>query len=274
MLAMLHEVDAICRRHSIHYMLFAGTALGCIRHKGFIPWDDDLDIVMARREYDRFLQVAPKEIDSDLYYLQAEFSAHWPMFFTKLRKNGTACIEKYHPKDPLTHQGVYIDIFPYDNLSDNAVGAKLQFLASKIIIASSLDRRGYLTNDWKKKLMMRLTRVIPKKPFLRMVQERDKNDTKQVHVFLGAASRYACSVFPRAWLTETEPGTFEDGQFPVSAHAHALLTKLYGDYMRIPPEEERVCKVHSALTDLKHPYTQYLQWQREQVFSEYSRSIR
>lgn len=67
--------------------------------------DDDLDIIMLRPEYDRFLALVPNELDSTAYYLQREFSEHWPMFFTKLRKNGTACIERYIPRDPLTHQG-------------------------------------------------------------------------------------------------------------------------------------------------------------------------
>lgn len=90
MFQMLCELDAICRRNNINYMLFAGSALGAVRHKGFIPWDDDLDIVMLREDYDRFLSVAPNELDGKQYYLQKEFSSHWPMFFSKLRKNNTA----------------------------------------------------------------------------------------------------------------------------------------------------------------------------------------
>ena len=93
MLEMLSEVDRICKKYKIAYMLFAGTMLGAIRHEGFIPWDDDLDIVMLREEYERFLKIAEKELDLHKYYLQSEFSTHWPMFFSKLRRNGTACIE-------------------------------------------------------------------------------------------------------------------------------------------------------------------------------------
>lgn len=139
MLNLLHEVERICQKHHISYMLFAGTLLGSVRHQGFIPWDDDLDIIMLRPEYERFLEIAPKELDAGSYYLQKEFSAHWPMFFSKLRKNGTACIERYIPKDKQTHQGVFIDIFPCDNLRDHVFLQKLQFFASKIVIAKSLD---------------------------------------------------------------------------------------------------------------------------------------
>ena len=156
LLEMLKDFDAVCRKHGIRYQLFAGTALGAVRHHGFIPWDDDLDVILMRSEYDRFFAEAAVDFDADTYYVQQENSAHWPMQFSKLRRNHTACIEKYHPKDPLIHQGVYIDIFPCDNLSDRPLMRKLQFAASKIVIAKALYARGYETNSFVKKLFMQL----------------------------------------------------------------------------------------------------------------------
>ena len=134
---LLQALDSVCKKHRIRYMLFAGTALGAVRHKGFIPWDDDLDVVMLRPEYERFLAVAGQELDSEKFFLQKEFSEHWPMFFSKLRRNGTTCLERFIPRDPQIHQGVYIDIFPCDNLSDSPLVGKLQFLASKLVIAKA-----------------------------------------------------------------------------------------------------------------------------------------
>ena len=122
LLHILREFDRICKKHNISYMLFAGSTIGAARHKGFIPWDDDVDVAMLRSEYERFLEIAPSELDDNIYYLQKEFSAHWPMFFSKLRMNNTACIERYIPKDPKVHQGIYIDIFPVDNLCEGFVG--------------------------------------------------------------------------------------------------------------------------------------------------------
>lgn len=165
LLELLTVFDNICRRLGISYQLFAGTALGAVRHKGFIPWDDDLDIIMLRPEYERFLKEAPAEPESEKYFLQAEFSEHWPMFFSKLRKNGTACIERYVPRDELMHQGIYIDIFPCDSLSNAPIIGKLQFAASKAVIARSLAKRGYRTDSKIKKLALKLSCLVPQRRF-------------------------------------------------------------------------------------------------------------
>ena len=110
LLEMLKDFDAVCRRHGIRYQLFAGSALGAVRHNGFIPWDDDLDVILSRSEYERFFREAAMDFDPEIYYVQQEHSPHWSMHFSKLRRNGTTCIEKYHPKDPGIHQGVYLSL--------------------------------------------------------------------------------------------------------------------------------------------------------------------
>ncbi len=271
---MLRQIDSICQKHDIAYMLFAGTALGAVRHSGFIPWDDDLDVIMLRPDYEKFLKVAAGELDGQLYFLQKEYSAHWPMFFSKLRRNGTACIERYIPKDPQTHQGVYIDIFPCDNLSDVPALRKLQFLASKVVIAKSLAKRGYLTDSRSKKLFMACCRLLPAAPFRRLAQLRGAGTSQMVHCFFGAASKYQKAIFLRQWLTRRLQMPFEDGEYPVSAHYDALLTTLYGDYMTPTPPEARGQKVHGELVDLEHSYTEYVGIQKTMTFDEYTRSIR
>ena len=270
---LLLAFDGVCKKHNIKYMLFAGTALGAVRHQGFIPWDDDLDVVMLRPEYDRFLSAAEQELDKDKYCLQKEFTDHWPMFFSKLRMQGTTCLERYVPKDPLTNLGIYIDIFPCDNLADNKLLRKLQFATSKVVIAKALDRRGYLTKSVPKKVFIRLCRALPNKRFLKIIQRRNDNSA-WVHTFLGAASKFEKNVFPREWFEEIIWLPFENGEYPVSAHYDELLTVLYGDYMTPLPEEKRGSKVHAEFVDVNNPYTCYREWHRNMVFSEYTRSIR
>lgn len=271
---MLIDFDAVCAKHNIRYQLFAGTALGAVRHQGFIPWDDDVDVILLRSEYERFFREAAADFDPNVYYVQQEHSAHWPMQFSKLRRNNTTCIEKYHPKDPLVHQGVYIDIFPCDNLSEKPVVQKLQFAASKVVIAKALYARGYETDSVAKKIFMQLCRIISRKKAERLCMQMKDSETEMLHTFLAAGKQYSKNVLPRKWLENSILVPFEDGMFPISAYYDELLTKLYGDWRQIPPEDERKCKEHVAILDLEHNYTDYLENQRKMHIAQYTRSIR
>lgn len=274
LLEMLKDFDAACRRHSIRYQLFAGTALGAVRHRGFIPWDDDVDVILLRSEYERFFREAAADFSPDIYYVQREHSEHWPMQFSKLRRNNTACIEKYHPKDKNIHQGVYIDIFPCDNLSDVAIVRGLQFAASKIVIAKALYARGYETDSIPKKLFMQLCRIMSGEKASRLCMRRKEENSRMVHSFLAAGKKYKKNIFPRGWLEETAEMPFEDLLLPVSKHYDALLSRLYGDYRRLPSPEERKCKEHAAILDLERSYTEYLDEQSRMAIDDFTRSIR
>lgn len=274
LLEMLKDFDAVCRRHGIRYQLFAGSALGAVRHNGFIPWDDDLDVILSRSEYERFFREAAMDFDPEIYYVQQEHSPHWSMHFSKLRRNGTTCIEKYHPKDPGIHQGVYIDIFPYDNLASSPFQRRLQFAACKVIIAKALWERGYETNNVAKKLFLQVCRLLPRRSMERVCMRRDDTESRMVHSFLAAGRKYKKNIFPRTWLDDCAELPFEDGVFPVSTHYDALLTRLYGDYRTLPSPEERKCKEHVAIFDLNSSYEGHLKEQKEMHFAIHTRSIR
>lgn len=270
---ILEEFDRVCRDLEIPYVLFAGTMLGAVRHQGFIPWDDDVDVLMLREDYERFLLEADAVLDQKKFYLQKEFSEHWPMYFSKLRMNGTACIEKYHPRDPEIHQGIYIDIFPCDNAASSEWGRKLQFLASKVVVAKSLDKRGYDTDNKAKKFFMAICRLLPMKPF-RMFNSMGKADSEKVHSFLGGARSYAKNVFPRYYFSRRTQVQFEGKSYPISECYDELLRMLYGDYMQLPPPEQREIKQHAILVDLENSYEEYRHYRDDMKFDVYTRSIR
>lgn len=273
-LSMLKDFDSVCQKHRISYQLFSGTALGAVRHKGFIPWDDDIDVVMLREDYERFFDSASKELDSNKYYVQREFSEHWPMFFSKLRLNGTTYIEKYHSHDARIHQGIYIDIFPCDNLSDSRLMQKLQYIASKIVIAKSLYARGYETNSTVKKCFMQFCRILPTEPFKRLCIRRNDSSSLKVHTFFGGGKKFERSIFLREWFEQSVKMRFEDSEFPVSAHYDEMLRVMYGDYMVMPTLEQRACKRHAAIVDINKPYTFHLEEQRNMKIEKYTESIR
>ena len=272
LLTLLKEFDRVCRALDIPYVLFSGTLLGAVRHQGFIPWDDDLDVMMLRKDYDRFLREAGAVLDQERYFLQKEFSEHWPMFFSKLRMNGTACLEKIHYKDPACHQGIYMDIFPCDYASGTPLGRKVQFLASKVVIAKALDRRGYDTDSAVKKMFMAACRLLPNGIFHRIV--RGKPGSEMVHSFLGAASSFHKNIYPEALFAERTELPFCGANYPVPKAYHQILSTMYGDYMVLPPEEDRKCKQHAILVDLNRSYEEYAHYQDGMKFDVYTRSIR
>lgn len=273
LLVLLQEFDRVCKELNVTYYLFAGTLLGSVRHKGFIPWDDDLDVIMYREDYVRFLSEAPKFLNQNKFFLQKEFSDHWPMFFSKLRLNGTTCLERYHPKDPQAHQGIYIDIFPYDNACHGKLGRYIQFFCSKVIIAKGLDARGYTTHSVSKKLMMCVSRMLPDSLFNRIVQG-PKNSGAYIHCFLGGASKISKSVFPATYFDEVALLQFEDGWYSAPKGYDAVLKVLYGDYLVIPKEADRACKKHVVLVDTKHSYEYHKKQHDEMTFDASVRSIR
>lgn len=270
---LLGEFDRVCKELNITYFLFAGTLLGAVRHKGFIPWDDDLDVIMLRPDYDRLLQEASPLFSKENIYLQQEYSEHWPMFFSKLRINGTTCLEPYYPKDSKIHQGVYMDIFPCDNLYKSTIGRWIQFAASKVVIAKGLDEEGYVTDNFLKKAFMLFCRFLPRKPF-HMIVKGPKKQGEWVHSFLGASSRFSKSVYPISFFQNTIQMTFNDNEFLGPAKYDDLLKILYGDYMKIPREEERQCKKHAILVDLKKSYDNYEHYREGMLFEHSTRSIR
>ena len=273
LLRLLSEFDRVCKVLNISYILYAGTLLGAVRHKGFIPWDDDLDVLMMREDYDRFLAEAPAVLDTDTFFLQKEFSEHWPLSFSKLRLNGTTCLEKYHPKDPDIHQGIYIDLFPCDHAVGSELGRKLQFAASKVVVAKTLDKRGYETHSVIKKAFMFLCRGLPQKPFLWLAKRGDPTGD-MVHSFFAAAKSYSKNLYPRSYLTRVVEGEFEGAQYPIPADYDACLRGIYGDYMQLPPPEERACKQHAILVDVHRSYEHYRDYREGMTFDVLTKSIR
>lgn len=271
--SLLQEFDRVCKKLDITYFLFAGTLLGAVRHKGFIPWDDDLDVLMLRKDYRRLLQEGPAILDTQRFFLQGEFSEHWPMFFSKLRLNGTTCLEKYFPKDPLIHQGVYIDIFPCDNAYSSKLGRLFQFACSKVVIAKGLYAEGYDTDSSLKKVFMAFCRLLPMKPFHRAVSG-PKETQKQVHCYLGGARKMGKSTFPASWFSQRVQLPFEQGIYPAPEGYGDVLKVLYGDYMTMPPMEDRKCKEHTVLVDLNRSYEEYEHYRDGMKFEVYTRSIR
>ncbi|HFI0659616.1 TPA: phosphorylcholine transferase LicD, partial [Streptococcus suis] len=123
---LAEELKRICEKHKIKYFMIAGTLLGAVRHRGFIPWDDDMDFGMRRVEFERFVEVCSYELNSEKFQLQTMYTEkEYPFNFVKITLKGTSIIEEFS-KGKLKNNGIFIDIFPVDNVSDNNIKAFFQ----------------------------------------------------------------------------------------------------------------------------------------------------
>jgi lipopolysaccharide cholinephosphotransferase len=161
-LEIVDYFDTFCKENNITYYLMGGTALGAIRHHGFIPWDDDFDVFMDSRNYERFLRIVEEKLDRDRFYFQREDSEEWGLFFSKIRMNGTTFIEK-DLKDREMHHGIYIDIMCLNNTSKQIMVRYVQYLSARILSASVLAHRGYQTDSYKKRIALFLVKYLVNK---------------------------------------------------------------------------------------------------------------
>lgn len=261
MLEITIYLDKFCKKHNIIYYLMGGSALGALRHKGFIPWDDDLDVFMTYDNYIKFIDTAKKHLDTKHFYLQEENTEEWPMFFTKLRMNGTTFIEE-DTQDNNMHKGVYIDIMCLNNVSENKIYRYFQYFSALLLTAQTIDKRGYKTNkNFKKKLAMLFARIFVrgfvKKSLIYFVRCLNKNETQYVGHFFGKAP-FSKTSFPRAWLGEQRYVPFEDTVLPIPQETEKYLTLRFGDYMKMP--DDRTMKkypIHALFVDLNRDYSEY-----------------
>jgi len=233
MLQILKEFDRICKKYHLTYWLDFGTLLGAYRHKGFIPWDDDLDVGMMRSDYDRFLEIAPKELGEN-YFLQTKDSdKYYTNFFAKIRDRNSTFIDTWEEgRDIRYHQGVYIDIFPAMKVSKKTL--ENRYFRALVYLSK-------LTHNRKIKFDL-LT-----KPLIGAINSFS-DDNGEYLISSAETMHYlkpvkTDDVFPLAI------GEFEGDYYPIPKRADTYLKAIFGDdFMTLPPEDQRVW--HSAAIHL------------------------
>lgn len=251
-LEIMVYVDYLCKEHDIAYYLCGGSALGAVRHQGFIPWDDDLDIFMTHQNYIKFIDVCRRSLDKNRFYFQEENTKEWPLFFSKVRMNNTTYIEKFDSKkmDRIMHRGIYVDIFPLDSASDNVFLHYMQYIFSRLLIAKALGERGYITNSKLKKLVIFLSRIFIRgwlsRAMLCFIRSFNSRETRRIGSFFGKGKFNKIS-FPREYMGIPRYVKFDTTILPIPQKAEEYLKFSFGDYMKIP---DKIEPSHAVYVDL------------------------
>lgn len=256
--SILDAIDKVCRDNNIRYTLAYGTLLGAVRHGGFIPWDDDLDVMMPREDYDKFKRIWPECAPKD-YLLQDENKyADYVNTFAKIRKNNTTFLQFESERNASYHKGIFVDVFPCDRVASGWFARKLQYFLFSVNL---LFNRGYTsgTKGVVGLIERFLLKVVRKKNYKKISNWAGRKSRKWNgnlntelvdHCTIKGCSRY----FPADLFDELIELEFQGKKYCAIKNYHEFLTERYGDYMQLPPEEERVWRHHPILIDFEHNY--------------------
>ena len=252
-LDILLTIQQVCQAHNLRYYIIAGTLLGAMRHKGFIPWDDDLDIGMPRKDYDLLMQHASEWMPRPLEVVSYETDPDYPLPFAKIQDSSTTLIERMHLRYV---GGIYIDVFPLDGMTSNPLLQRLHFARyfylKKVQYFLYRDpyRHGHGPSSWLPLLCRKLYTLAEVQEKMRRMQRTYDFDHSDLVVDHDDGLR---GIMPRSYLGKPTPILFEGQQVMGAEHPDSYLSQKYGDYMTIPPgPKQRQHNFH--LLDLNTPY--------------------
>lgn len=256
-LEIMDTFDAVCRANGLRYYMACGTMLGAVRHKGFIPWDDDVDVYMPRPDYDRLVKNARKWLPAPLKMVECESDITFPHYYGKIEDESTTMIERVY----LGHfGGVWIDIFPVDGVTDCKLLRKLHVRRFKFWRKMLY----YVYRDpWKHGrtpggYMVKAIHAMFSKQYVhRKLQNVIRQYDFESHNTLMPHNDKQ-KTFTREILGEHTEYDFEGRKYYGVKDYDKYLTIIFGDYMTLPPVEQRVVHHNLVCCDLNRSYKEYM----------------
>lgn len=260
-LKILKEIDRICRKYRIKYLLDAGTLLGAVRHKGFIPWDDDADVAFTRNHYEAFMKVVRRELPDTMQLLTPDdfrggsgFYDFTARIIYKNSRTHEDSEEMQYYEGKLNH--LWVDLFTIDELPSGKVSSTATLLMHKAIYGLAMGHR-YRLDYSKYSLFHKLAvgglatvgKAVPMKALFAMqrgVALKDKKGRSNLRYYSNYQPDYLYVTLQKDWCEETVDLDFCDTKLMAPKNWHEVLTWIYGDYMKLPPKEARV-PAHSSV---------------------------
>lgn len=257
-LEIMVYIDAFCHTHGISYCLMGGSALGAVRHGGFIPWDDDLDIFMRPDDYKKFTELFRLHGDKERFYLQELMKRDDMVVSSKLRMNHTTYIEEA-TRDWDIHQGIFIDIFILHNCPNGVLQRIRQCLAAKYILAKGQSYKD-LKYSGIRKVAVAAMRLIPGdigvRHALRVLYRYRAKETKDFCHFTGKAF-FRKGIYQKLFFIKGARVPFEKVELDIPEYVDMYLHERFGDYMALPPKKSIKTAQHAWKWDVEKDFSEY-----------------
>lgn len=243
-LSILVKIDKVCRENKLTYQLAFGTLLGCIRHGGFIPWDDDIDIIMPREDYNKLQDIITKE-NLGLNFISIDNCENTIYPYGKVCDTSTILIEKNFKRVP--GYGAFVDVFPLDYLPEDNKKYRRYRKKARIMLKlithsarTGFEKSTSLRTNFMRFCVFALSRVLSTKKLILSLEKMTKSYKRTK--YLGLPCCVSEFRIEKEKIYDTKSGLFEGYEFQIPQDADFFLKLMFGDYMRLPPEDERVNK--------------------------------
>lgn len=260
-LEIMKYIDYICRKNHIVYYIMGGTALGAVRHGGFIPWDDDLDIFMTPAEYGKFKEAFEKD-NNKLFVIQEWRTTPDYLEYAKVRMNGTTFIEQCFKDRKDLHQGIYVDIMILHKIPESRIIQKIVYYESKFVTLYALSQRNWRPKSKGQKIALKTLRILPcktlSKLFYKRIYKYDNMTSDFKYCYWITPAKFKSGLFDASFFEDAIDIPFEDTVLLGPKRIKEYLSYRYGDYMKLPSAEAQKASVHAIKYDIHKNYTEYI----------------